>query len=31
VKPPHAFILHLILLFEGKPDASEAYTVNFSE
>jgi hypothetical protein len=31
VKPPHTFILHLVLLFEGKPDASEAYTVNFSE
>jgi hypothetical protein len=31
VKPPHTFILHLVLLFEGKPDASEPYTVNFSE
>jgi hypothetical protein len=31
VKPPHTFILHLVLLFEGKPDATESYTVNFSE
>jgi hypothetical protein len=31
VKPPHTFILHLVLLFEGKPDASESFTVNFSE
>ena len=31
VKPPHTFILHVTLLFEGKPDASESYTVDFSE
>ncbi len=31
VKPPHSFILHITLLFEGKPDASESYTVDFSE
>ena len=26
VRPPHSFPLHLILLFDGKPDASEAYS-----
>jgi hypothetical protein len=31
VKPPHSFILHVTLLFDGKPDASESYTVNYSE
>jgi hypothetical protein len=30
VKSPHTFILHLVLLFDGKPDASEAFTVNYS-
>lgn len=30
VKAPHSFILHILLLFDGKPDASEEFTVNFS-
>ena len=31
VKPPHTFVLHITLLFAGKPDASESYTVNYTE
>jgi len=31
VKPPHTFILHVTLLFAGKPDAAESYVVNFSQ
>ena len=30
VRPPHSFLLHIVLLFAAKPDASEAYVVNFS-
>jgi len=30
VKPPHSFILHVTLLFTGKPDSTESYVVNFS-
>jgi hypothetical protein len=31
VKPPHTFILHITLLFTGKPDTTESYVVNFSQ
>jgi hypothetical protein len=31
VKPPHAFQLHMTLLFADKPDASEPYLVDFSD
>jgi hypothetical protein len=30
VRPPHAFPLHIVLLFAGKPDASEAYSFAYS-
>lgn len=31
VKAPHTFVLHIVLLFEGKPDQSESYVINYSE
>ena len=31
VKPPHTFILHITLLFTGKPDASESFVIDFSQ
>ncbi len=31
VRAPHTFVLHIVLLFEGKPDASESYVINYSE
>lgn len=31
VKAPHTFLLHIVLLFTGKPDASESYVINYSE
>jgi hypothetical protein len=30
VRPPHSFPLHIVLLFAGKPDASEAYNFTYS-
>jgi len=30
VKTPHAFLLHITLLFAGKADATESYVINFS-
>lgn len=30
VRAPHTFLLHVVLLFADKPDASEGYTINFS-
>jgi hypothetical protein len=30
VRPPHTFPLHVILLFAGKPDATEAYNFAYS-
>ena len=30
VRPPHSFPLHIILLFAGKPDVSEAYSFAYS-
>jgi hypothetical protein len=31
IKAPHSFILHITLLFAGKPDATESFVINFSE
>lgn len=31
VRAPHTFPLHVILLFQGKPDSTETYVVDFSE
>jgi hypothetical protein len=30
VRAPHTFPLHMVLLFDGKPDQTEAYTLDFS-
>jgi hypothetical protein len=30
VRPPHTFPLHIVLLFDGKPDASENYDLSYS-
>jgi hypothetical protein len=30
VRAPHSFPLHIVLLFDGKPDASEAYNLAYS-
>jgi hypothetical protein len=30
VKPPYSFLLHVTLLFTGKPDLTESYVINFS-
>ncbi len=30
VKPPHTFILHIVLLKADKPDYTESYVINYS-
>jgi len=31
VRAPHTFIVHILLLFDGKPDASESFIASFNE